>query len=97
MEIKQVIKRSGAIERFDRGKIYNAIYLCFTAMGKDIKTDYIRAITRDVVSILEDEMPHVETIQNAVKQTLVLFGEFDAARQYIYRDERAKTINDYKS
>ena len=82
MDIKQVTKRSGAIEKFDRGKIYNAIYLCFSAMGRTVKAEYIKTLTSSAVSSIKQKRPHVETVQSAIVEVLISVGELEVARGF---------------
>jgi uridine kinase len=95
-KFKHVIKRSGSIVPFNPDRIMNAIYRAVVAVGG---RDRERAqwLTSEVVKCLEetlgeDEMPHIETIQDAVEKVLIENGHARVAKAYIlYREERARS------
>ena len=103
----QVIKRDGKITDFDLNKVSVAITKAFEAQNKQ----YVPAIidmltlrvTADFESKIENNLVHVEDIQDSVEHVLEQSGYNDVAKAYIlYRKQREKirnmksTILDYK-
>lgn len=103
----QVIKRDGKITDFDLNKVSVAIAKAFEAQNKQ----YVPAIidmltlrvTADFESKIENNLVHVEDIQDSVEHVLEQSGYTDVAKAYIlYRKQREKirnmksTILDYK-
>ena len=103
----QVIKRDGKITDFDLNKVSVAITKAFEAQNKQ----YVPAIidmltlrvTADFESKIENNLVHVEDIQDSVEHILEQSGYTDVAKAYIlYRKQREKirnmksTILDYK-
>lgn len=103
----QVIKRDGKITDFNLNKVSVAITKAFEAQNKQ----YVPAIidmltlrvTADFESKIENNLVHVEDIQDSVEHVLEQSGYTDVAKAYIlYRKQREKirnmksTILDYK-
>ena len=103
----QVIKRDGKITDFDLNKVSVAITKAFEAQNKQ----YVPAIidmltlrvTADFESKIENNLAHVEDLQDSVEHVLEPSGYTDVAKAYIlYRKQREKirnmksTILDYK-
>ena len=103
----QVIKRDGKITDFDINKVSVAITKAFEAQNKQ----YVPAIidmltlrvTADFENKIENNLVHVEDIQDSVEHVLEQSGYTDVAKAYIlYRKQREKirnmksTILDYK-
>ena len=103
----QVIKRDGKITDFDLNKVSVAITKAFESQNKQ----YVPAIidmltlrvTADFESKIENNLVHVEDIQDSVEHVLEQSGYTDVAKAYIlYRKQREKirnmksTILDYK-
>lgn len=103
----QVIKRDGKITDFDLNKVSVAITKAFEAQNKQ----YVPAIidmltlrvTADFESKIENNLVHVEDIQDSVEHVLEQSGYTNVAKAYIlYRKQREKirnmksTILDYK-
>ena len=103
----QVIKRDGKIADFDLNKVSVAITKAFEAQNKQ----YVPAIidmltlrvTADFENKIENNLVHVEDIQDSVEHVLEQSGYTDVAKAYIlYRKQREKirnmksTILDYK-
>ena len=103
----QVIKRDDKITDFDLNKVSVAITKAFEAQNKQ----YVPAIidmltlrvTADFESKIENNLVHVEDIQDSVEHVLEQSGYTDVAKAYIlYRKQREKirnmksTILDYK-
>jgi ribonucleoside-diphosphate reductase alpha chain len=94
MSIRNIRKRDGTIEPFDRAKITRAVLGALTetaAGGRDLADK----IASDVVRALEASgpgEPSVEHIQDLVEQSLVRAGLEKVARAYIvYREQHAET------
>ena len=92
---KSVIKRSGAIVPFTPQRITNAIYRAAVAVGgRDRET--AEKLGDQVIQYLEstlpeDQIPHVEQIQDAVEKILIENAHARVAKAYIlYRDERTR-------
>ena len=85
----KVIKRSGKIVDFKKHKITNAVENVFKEVGN---TGYdARIVTSEVIEKLDDEMPHVEVIQDAVEDVLIELGYKKSAKAYIrYREQRKR-------
>lgn len=94
-KLAKVQKRDGQLVEFDRSKIQDAIFKAITATGQgDGKKS--KKLSDKVVQILnrrfkEDEIPHVEQIQDIIEEVLVLEGLVDTAKAYIlYREQRRR-------
>lgn len=97
-----VMKRSGALVRFEPEKIKTAIASAFLAVkGPLVQSEMVRAtiqtLTDTVVAMLLRRQPsqgatlHIEDIQDAVELALMRSGEHDVARAYVlYREEHAR-------
>ena len=95
MEIKYVIKRSGTKVPFKKERISNAIYRAAVAVGgRDKKTadelaDKVIALLKS--QLKENDIPHIEQIQDIIEKVLVEEGHAKVAKAFIlYREERAK-------
>ncbi len=94
-KIKKVKKRNGSIADFDKERIEKAIFKAITATDQgDGKKS--KKVCNRVIKILnrrfkEDEIPHVEQIQDIVEEVLILEGLAKTAKAYIlYREQRRK-------
>lgn len=90
---KYVQKRNGDIVPFNPDKIRLAIEKAAKAVEVSLDSS---AVTEEVLKRLsekvKDETPHVETIQDAVEETLMNLNFPTVARAYItYREKRAET------
>ncbi len=104
--IKSVVKRSGAIETYDREKIRNAIGKAFSAVNeKDADTDdRIETITSRVEEMIEEMMsarhrnsiPAIEEIQDLVENALIESKETAVAKAYILYRARHEAMRDTK-
>ena len=103
----QVIKRDGKIADFDLKKISVAITKAFEAQNKQYVAGIIDLlslrVTADFEGKIENNLVHVEDIQDSVEHVLEQSGYTDVAKAYIlYRKQREKirnmksTILDYK-
>ena len=106
--IKQVVKRSGEIERYDRIKIYNAISKAFCAGGTGRSAEDNAARVEDItikVEVLIGEMmsqrhpnsiPAIEEIQDLVETALIEAKETAVAKAYILYRARHEAMRDVK-
>lgn len=103
----QVIKRDGKITDFDLNKVSVAITKAFEAQNKQYVSAIIDMltlrVTADFENKIENNLVHVEDIQDSVEHVLEQSGYTDVAKAYIlYRKQREKirnmksTILDYK-
>ena len=94
-KIEHVVKRTGAIVPFNKGRISNAIYRAAVAVGGRDRATAER-LADQVVAVLErttpeGEIPTVEQIQDIVEKVLIENGHAKTAKAYIlYRNERAR-------
>lgn len=96
----KVTKRNGSSVPFDMVRIARALTKCFEDLGKvpDTSVDYLaeRAITAvagsaDRWNVVYGGSPSVEDIQDIVEMTLLINGEYEAAKAYIlYRNARSQ-------
>ena len=95
MNLKMVIKRSGTKVNYDRNKIKSAI----SGANRDASTPQDRLKTEDIEIVTEAiekaisnvESIGVEDIQDVVEKSLMEYGFFDVAKQYIvYREKHAQ-------
>lgn len=96
----EVIRRNGAVVRFDPGKISAALGKAFLAVEGSQgaisarQQDLIARLTRSVVQAFIRRLPgggtiHIEDIQDQVELALMRSGEHDVARAYVlYREHR---------
>lgn len=94
-KLTKVQKREGQLAEFDLAKIQDALFKALTATGQgDGKKS--KKLSDKVVQILnrrfkEEEIPHVEQIQDIVEEILILEGLVDTAKAYIlYREQRRR-------
>ncbi|MDR1107842.1 MAG: ribonucleoside triphosphate reductase [Spirochaetaceae bacterium] len=105
--IKNVVKRSGVLEVYDKEKIRNAIAKAFAAVetknsGEAEKT--VAAITARVEELIQEMMtrrhphsiPAIEEIQDLVETALIEARETAAAKAYILYRARHEAIRDAK-
>ncbi len=94
-QIKQVIKRTGAVVPFRKERITNAIYRAAVAVGGRDRSIAER-LADQVVAMLEaitppGHIPTVEEIQDIAEKVLIENGHARTAKAFIlYRDERAR-------
>lgn len=98
-----VIKRNGVKVDFDLSKITDAITKAFIASNKAVDEDIVNLLALRAVSKLNTKEPvYVETIQDAVEESLSESGFHDVAKAYIlYRQSHSdnrdgKTVINYK-
>jgi len=94
-EIKQVVKRTGAVVPFKKERITNAIYQAAVAVGGRDR-ERAEELADEVVEVLADQTPTghtptVEEIQDVVEKVLIENGHARTAKAYIlYREDRAR-------
>jgi ribonucleoside-diphosphate reductase alpha chain len=91
--ILKVEKRSGEIIPFDKEKITGAIFKAAQAAGGEDRTlaEQLMEKVVEEISILEDNIPTVEQVQDCVEKILIKEGHAKTAKQYIlYRAQRQK-------
>jgi ribonucleoside-triphosphate reductase len=110
--LRQVVKRSGEIETYDRGKIYNAVAKAFAAAkgrngasgGTEGGEDPVEALTLRVESLIGELManrhphsiPAIEEIQDLVETALIEARETAVAKAYILYRARHEALRDAK-
>jgi len=104
--IKQVVKRSGEIEGYDRTKISNAVRKAFNAAETGKNPDELQAriekITAKVEVLIREMMslrhpnsiPAIEEIQDLVENTLIEEKETKVAKAYILYRARHEAMRD---
>jgi ribonucleoside-triphosphate reductase len=106
--IRNVVKRSGEVERYDRKKIYGAVGKAFGAAVPGIAEDELRAKTERIAGRVEDaigvlmaarhpnSIPAIEEIQDLVENALIETGETATAKAYILYRARHEAMRDAK-
>ena len=95
MAILRIVKRTGDVVPFDRGRIHAAIAKAVRAVGAAGDVGRVDAITASVVAEAEtrfaEVLPTVEQIQDLVEKALVRGGLYEVAKAYIlYRADRQR-------
>lgn len=92
VDVENILKRDGRVEKFDQKKIVEAVKRCFldsTDKNEEEATAIGWRVARAVVKVLErsHEKPSVELVQRLVIQQLWVEDHFDAAEHYmLYRE-----------
>ena len=102
--IKNVVKRSGEIEAYNRLKIYNAAAKAFAAVNQEDAGSRVEKITGRVEELIAGMMekrhpnsiPAIEEIQDLVETALIEAGETAAAKAYILYRARHEAMRDVK-
>ncbi|MBN2651031.1 MAG: ribonucleoside triphosphate reductase [Spirochaetales bacterium] len=89
--IKQIVKRNGQIEKYDRYKIASALNRAFEAAeGKadPKKVDHLTTLVEEeITNFMKDRHPNsapaIEEIQNIIEDTLIKNSEVATAKTYI--------------
>ncbi|MCC6201692.1 MAG: ribonucleoside triphosphate reductase [Gammaproteobacteria bacterium] len=95
----QVVKRSGAIEGFNRDKIRSAVERAGRATGEFDSTEADR-LTTEVIKVITHRSrdaapPNIEEIQDTVEQALISADYYKTARSYIvYREQHRRLRQD---
>ncbi|MCQ2594295.1 MAG: ribonucleoside triphosphate reductase [Treponemataceae bacterium] len=103
--IKNVVKRSGEIEKYNPAKITAAINKAIEAVEKTGDLDRAKALTDEVENKLkkmmaerhENSIPAIEEIQDIVETVLIESGSVAIAKAYILYRARHEAIRDTKS
>ena len=95
MDIKTIRKRDGRTVSFNRMKIQAAMEKAALAVDPNTDTRPFRLIVDHVIRHVEmkygNNAPDVEGVQDLVERTLMEYGHFEVAKNYIlYRAERNK-------
>ncbi len=98
MEIKEIIKRNGDIEFYQKDKILNAIKKAFIAIDNKYTSEVLDNLTLEVENkIIENKVDQVEKIQDIVEETLMEHKYYNVAKSYIlYRSNQTKKREDRK-
>ena len=87
MHTSKIVKQTGDIAAFDRGRIEGALGRAFAATGQTPPADRLTAIVDDVVQEIDrrfvDFYPNVENVQDVVEKHLMLAGFYETAKGYI--------------
>lgn len=97
-----VAKRSGSVERYDRGRIESAIDKAFKAVTGLADKEKVQRIAADVelrLALLlsgrhQNSIPAIEEIQDLVETALVEARETQVARAYILYRARREAVRD---
>ncbi len=100
--VRRIIKRDGSVERYDRGRIYEALQGAIRAVREAEDPELVERITGRVEERLEQVMaerhpnsaPAVEEIQDTVEQVLIEAQEADIAKAYILYRARHESLRD---
>ncbi len=103
--IRQVVKRNGTLEPYDRTKIENAIGKAIEAVEKRANPDKAQTLTdaaEEKLRILlagrrAHSIPAIEEIQDVVENVLIEAKEVDVAKAYIIYRARHEAMRDSKS
>lgn len=102
---RQVVKRNGSIEKYDRSKIENAISKAIEAVSRYPDEEKAKALTDKVEESLRillagrraHSIPAIEEIQDVVENVLIEAKEVEVAKAYILYRAKHEAIRDSKS
>ena len=87
----EVIKRSGAVQPYDAGKILAAMAKAFDSVGQGGQPAVLEELLRQVERAMGQGPHTVEAIQDQVERALMAGGYYDVAKRYIlYRQQRTQ-------
>ena len=90
-QMMEVIKRSGAVQPYDAGKIVGAMKKAFDSVGQPCREDVLEGLLDQVEQAMGPGPHTVESIQDQVERALMAGGFFDVAKRYIlYRENRTQ-------
>lgn len=100
--IRQIVKRDGTIEKYDRWKIASAIGRAVTAAKKEEDLELVEKLTARAEEALKvfmssrhpNSAPAIEEIQDIVETILVESGEVEIAKAYIIYRARHEVMRD---
>ncbi len=103
--LRQVVKRNGSIEKYDRLKIESAINKAIEAVTRIPDEEKARLLTDKVEENLRvllagrraHSIPAIEEIQDVVENVLIEAKEVEVAKAYILYRARHEAIRDQKS
>lgn len=103
--LRQVVKRNGSIEKYDRSKIELAINKAIMAVNRVPDEDKARLLTDKVEENLRillagrraHSIPAIEEIQDIVENVLIEAKEVEVAKAYILYRAKHEAIRDSKS
>lgn len=100
MKLTQVRKRDGRLVKFDKEKIYVAVFKAAQSVGGEDLT-LAKSLADKVVKHLEknvsdNSIPTVEEVQDAVEKVLIEEGHAKTAKSYILYRQKRKEIRDAK-
>lgn len=103
--LRQVVKRNGTIEKYDRKKIESAINKAIQAVTKIPDEEKAKALTDKVEENLRvllagrraHSIPAIEEIQDIVENVLIEAKEVEVAKAYILYRAKHEAIRDSKS
>ncbi|MDC7126535.1 MAG: ribonucleoside triphosphate reductase, partial [Spirochaetales bacterium] len=100
--VRQIVKRNGTIDRYDRWKIASAIGRAVSAAKKNEDLNLVEELTNKVEEKIVEFMsgrhpnsaPAIEEIQDIVETVLVESGEVETAKAYIIYRARHEVMRD---
>ncbi|MBO5100827.1 MAG: ribonucleoside triphosphate reductase [Treponema sp.] len=103
--VRQVVKRNGSIEKYDRSKIESAIYKAIEAVNRIPDQDKAQELTNKVEEHLKillagrraHSIPAIEEIQDIVENVLIEEKEVEVAKAYILYRAKHESIRDSKN
>ena len=103
--LRQVVKRNGSIEKYDRSKIESAVNRAIEAVTKIPDTEKAKELTDKVEENLRvllagrraHSIPAIEEIQDIVENVLIEAKEVEVAKAYILYRAKHEAIRDSKS
>lgn len=103
--LRQVVKRNGSIEKYDRSKIESAVNRAIEAVSKIPDTEKAKELTDKVEENLRvllagrraHSIPAIEEIQDIVENVLIEAKEVEVAKAYILYRAKHEAIRDSKS
>lgn len=92
MTVKQVLKRDGSVQEYNRGKIADAIFKAVLACGGNDRAGAEKialSVEEELFSDFKNKKPTVEEVQDMVERHLIKAGHDQTAKAYIlYREKR---------
>lgn len=100
--VRQVMKRNGKLEKYDRWKIAAAVGKAIRAVRGEEDLDFVEQLTSQVEGRLQEVMsvrhpnsvPAIEEIQDLVETVLMENKQFDIAKAYIIYRAKHEIIRD---
>jgi len=95
----KILKRTGTIVEFDKGKITEAIFKAFVACGggtKKLAENLSDKVMQSIKSDYKSKMPTVEQVQDIVEKVLIEDDQAKVAKAYILYRQKRREIRDAK-